>query len=63
MLHHRWQKSSFSAHGDACLYLAPLSSEAIGLHESNCPDVILTPTPDKIRRLISRIRFGFVTRP
>ncbi|MCC3766692.1 DUF397 domain-containing protein [Streptomyces sp. UNOC14_S4] len=56
MLRHCWQKSSFSAQGDACLYLTALASGVIGLQESDAPEAILTTTPAKLRTLISHIQ-------
>ncbi|PHQ50402.1 hypothetical protein BLA24_21175 [Streptomyces cinnamoneus] len=56
-----WQKSSFSGEGNACLYLA--ATEAIHLRESDAPNIIITATPRRLRRLISSIKSGALDRP
>lgn len=51
-----WQKSTYSDEASSCVYLAPSPTGTIHLRESDDPDVILTTTPARLGRLISRIK-------
>ncbi|MCF3103994.1 DUF397 domain-containing protein [Streptomyces roseoverticillatus] len=54
-----WQKSTYSEHGNSCVFLAAaLGGGAVLLRESETPDVVLATTPAKLRPLITRIKTG-----
>ncbi|MEU8583707.1 DUF397 domain-containing protein [Streptomyces abikoensis] len=56
-----WQKSTYSDEASSCVYLAPSPTGTIHLRESDDPDVILTTTPARLGRLISRIKANGLT--
>ena len=53
-----WQKSSYSAQGNACLYVSSPDHATIRLRESDEPDTILTTTPTALRALIRSAKAG-----
>ncbi|MEU0840907.1 DUF397 domain-containing protein [Streptomyces sp. NPDC005962] len=53
-----WQKSSFSAQGSNCLYVAAPAPHTIALRESDEPDVILTTTPATLDAFIRAAKAG-----
>ncbi|MGO4424492.1 DUF397 domain-containing protein [Streptomyces sp. MCAF7] len=53
-----WQKSSYSAQGNACLYVSSTADATIRLRESDAPDTILTTTPTALRSLIRSAKAG-----
>ncbi|WNE98781.1 DUF397 domain-containing protein [Streptomyces luomodiensis] len=53
-----WQKSSYSAQGNACLYVSAPDSATIRLRESDEPDTILTTTPTALAALIRSAKAG-----
>ncbi|MER7789424.1 DUF397 domain-containing protein [Streptomyces sp. NPDC097640] len=55
---HDWQKSSYSAQGNACLYISSTDNATIRLRESDDPDTILTTTPTTLRALIRSAKAG-----
>lgn len=56
-----WQKSSYSAHGDACLYITAPAGR-FSLRESDAPETIITAPPGRLRALISAIKAGNLAR-
>ncbi|WP_079106271.1 DUF397 domain-containing protein [Streptomyces hygroscopicus] len=55
---HQWQKSSYSAQGNACLYVSAPDNATIRLRESDEPDTILTTTPTALAALIRSAKAG-----
>ncbi|MEU1664625.1 DUF397 domain-containing protein [Streptomyces sparsogenes] len=53
-----WQKSSYSAQGNACLYVSSTDNATIRLRESDDPDTILTTTPTTLRTFIRSAKAG-----
>ncbi|PSJ26210.1 DUF397 domain-containing protein [Streptosporangium nondiastaticum] len=53
-----WQKSTYSEHGNSCVFLAATPTGAVLLRESEAPDAILTTSPAELRPLITRIKTG-----
>ncbi|WP_329145282.1 DUF397 domain-containing protein [Streptomyces niveus] len=53
-----WQKSSFSANANGCVYLAAADDGSIKIHESDEPDTIVTTTPEKLRAFILGVKAG-----
>ncbi|MEU9745593.1 DUF397 domain-containing protein [Streptomyces niveus] len=53
-----WQKSSFSANANSCVYLAAADDGSIKIQESDDPDVIVTTTPEKLRAFILGVKAG-----
>ncbi|MDT0549228.1 MULTISPECIES: DUF397 domain-containing protein [unclassified Streptomyces] len=53
-----WQKSSYSAEGNACLYVSSTDDATVRLRESDEPDTILTTTPAALRALIRSAKAG-----
>ncbi|MBL1120426.1 DUF397 domain-containing protein [Streptomyces sp. 110] len=55
---HLWQKSSYSAEANACLYVSTPDDATIRLRESDQPDTILTTTPTTLHALIRSAKAG-----
>ncbi|MGW7573237.1 DUF397 domain-containing protein [Streptomyces sp. NPDC054765] len=53
-----WQKSSYSAQGSNCLYVAAPDGQTIKLRESDDPDFILTTTPANLKAFILGVKAG-----
>ncbi|GAA2353408.1 DUF397 domain-containing protein [Streptomyces cuspidosporus] len=53
-----WQKSSYSAQGNACLYVSSTDDATIRLRESDDPDTTLTTTPTTLRAFIRSAKAG-----
>ncbi|MEU0807927.1 DUF397 domain-containing protein [Streptomyces sp. NPDC005970] len=53
-----WQKSSYSAQGNACLYVSSTDDATVRLRESDEPDTVLTTTPAALRALIRSAKGG-----
>ncbi|WP_405798577.1 DUF397 domain-containing protein [Streptomyces sp. NBC_01506] len=53
-----WQKSSFSAEANSCVYLAAADDGTIKLQESDDPDTVVTTTPEKLRAFILGVKAG-----
>ncbi|GAA1295480.1 DUF397 domain-containing protein [Streptomyces javensis] len=53
-----WQKSSYSAQGNACLYISALDNATIRLRESDEPNTILTTNPAALGALIRSAKAG-----
>ncbi|MFI6691871.1 DUF397 domain-containing protein [Streptomyces sp. NPDC050433] len=53
-----WQKSSFSAEANGCVYLAAADDGSIKIQESDEPDTIVTTTPEKLRAFILGVKAG-----
>ncbi|MFJ2112398.1 MULTISPECIES: DUF397 domain-containing protein [unclassified Streptomyces] len=53
-----WQKSSYSANANSCVYLAAADKGTVKLRESDVPDVIVTTTPETLRTFILGVKAG-----
>lgn len=54
-----WQKSSFSAEANGCVYVAAADDGTIKLHESDDPaGAIVTTSPEKMRAFILGAKAG-----
>lgn len=53
-----WQKSTFSAEANGCVYLATAEDGSIKLRESDDPDVIVSTSPEKLRAFILGVKAG-----
>ncbi|MEU4682742.1 DUF397 domain-containing protein [Streptomyces xinghaiensis] len=53
-----WQKSSFSAEGNACVNVAVTPDGTLRLCESDQPDTVLNTTPAAFRALIRGVKAG-----
>ncbi|MEU1790502.1 DUF397 domain-containing protein [Streptomyces sparsogenes] len=57
-----WRKSSYSAQGSNCVYVAAPTPEDIKIRESDDPDVILTTTPATLGVFIRAAKAGRLDR-
>lgn len=57
-----WQKSSYSAQGNACLYVSSTDDATVRLRESDEPDTVLTTTPAALHALIRSAKAGHLDR-
>ncbi|MET7848357.1 DUF397 domain-containing protein [Streptomyces avermitilis] len=51
-----WQKSTYSAQGANCVYVAATPTGTVHLRESDDPDVILTTTRSPLLSLIRTLK-------
>lgn len=53
----RWQKSSYSSEGNACVEIA-VAAEVILIRESDDPETVVSTTPEKLSAFIRGIKAG-----
>ncbi|MGK5732692.1 DUF397 domain-containing protein [Streptomyces sp. URMC 124] len=53
-----WQKSTYSEHGNSCVFLAAGPGDTVLLRESDAPADIIAMPPGRLRPLITRIKTG-----
>ncbi|MFE5873535.1 DUF397 domain-containing protein [Streptomyces roseifaciens] len=53
-----WQKSTYSEHGNSCVFLATTPGGTVLLRESDAPGDIIAMPPDRLSPLIARIKAG-----
>ncbi|MEU1670152.1 DUF397 domain-containing protein [Streptomyces sparsogenes] len=58
-----WRKSSYSAQGSNCVYVAAPTSEDIKIRDSDEPDVILTAAPATLDVFIRAAKAGRFDHP